>query len=638
MKHKLTVLFRAFFVSLALIVNAGLIAQNPKSDSLKLDSLAMDSAAHESAMLAQELMLQHQQQAMIDSLIRAKLGEEMASLSSDSKRKIELENQLRQMHAQDSIRKAEQIAKIEILKLQSPGFPVAPFEDTLFWVYTKIGSFKPVERAEIISKRIIKVYKEIDFSPDSLRKIQIDEGYDIVYGLDQEIMTITNLDAMWLNESPDSLSERYLSTIRSAVVKEQEANSLFNWAKRIGLVLLIVVCVVGLVWVIRKLFRLGELFLHKNKDKFLKGIKIRNYTLLGPEQELGLAIRGLRIVRTISIIVAIYLALPLLFSVFPDTKVYANTLIGWVLSPAKRALGGLLRFLPNLFTIVVVFILTRYAIRAVKFFATELEEKRFSLPGFHEDWAKPTFNIVKFLMYAFMFVIIWPYLPGSDSPAFQGVSVFLGILLSLGSSSAITNMIAGLVITYMRPFKIGDRVKIGEVTGDVIEKTMLVTRIRTIKNEDITVPNATVLNSSTVNYSASSLTMGLILHTTVTIGYDIPWRKMHETLIKAAGRTPGILTEPSPFVLQTSLDDFYVSYQLNCYTNEASRQAVLYSLLHQNIQDCCNEADIEILSPHFRAMRDGNMITIPADYLPSDYIAPPFRVEQVQASTKPKQD
>ena len=187
-------------------------------------------------------------------------------------------------------------------------------------------------------------------------------------------------------------------------------------------------------------------------------------------------------------------------------------------------------------------------------------------------------------------------------------------------------MVAGLVITYMRPFKIGDRIKIGDITGDVIEKTMLVTRIRTIKNEEITIPNSSVLSGNTTNYSTNANTQGLIVHTTVTIGYDVPWKDMHQALIDAALKTEFIMPDPKPFVLQTSLDDFYVSYQINAYTREASKQAVIYSNLHQNIQDICNERGIEILSPHYRAARDGNNITIPAGYLPKDYKAPTFGI------------
>ena len=276
----------------------------------------------------------------------------------------------------------------------------------------------------------------------------------------------------------------------------------------------------------------------------------------------------------------------------------------------------------------------KYVIRFVRYIFHEIEAEKLKLSGFHADWAMPTYSIVKFLLYAFMFVLIFPYLPGSDSNIFKGVSVFIGVLFSLGSSSAIANMVAGLVITYMRPFKIGDRIKIGDVTGDVVEKTLLVTRIRTIKNEVITIPNSSVLIGNTTNYSSEAIEKGLIIHTTVTIGYDVPWKDMHQALIDAALRTNLILDEPKPFVLQTSLEDFYVSYQINAYTREAGKQALIYSNLHQNIQDVCNERGIEILSPHYRAARDGNMTTIPADYLPNDYKSPSFNVKVETSNDK----
>ena len=178
----------------------------------------------------------------------------------------------------------------------------------------------------------------------------------------------------------------------------------------------------------------------------------------------------------------------------------------------------------------------------------------------------------------------------------------------------------------MRLFKLGDRVKIGDVTGDVIEKSMLVTRIRTIKNEIISIPNSTVMSSHTINYSSDAVEKGLIIHTTVTIGYDVPWKDMHQALIDAALRTDLILKDPGPYVLQTGLEDFYVSYQINASVREANKQAIIYSHLHQNIQDVCNERGIEILSPHYRAARDGNMTTIPSSYLSKNYKAPGFNI------------
>jgi small-conductance mechanosensitive channel len=224
---------------------------------------------------------------------------------------------------------------------------------------------------------------------------------------------------------------------------------------------------------------------------------------------------------------------------------------------------------------------------------------------------------------------MFPYLPGAGSDAFKGVSLFVGVLFSLGSSGAVGNIVAGVVLTYTNAFRVGDRVQIGETVGDVVERTMLVTRVRTIKNVDITIPNGTVLASQVINFTTQAADRGLILHSTVTIGYDVPWRQVHELLIAAAGATENVLAEPAPFVLQTSLDDFYVSYQINAYTELPAVMAQTYSLLHQNIQDRFNEAGVEIMSPHYGALRDGNQATIPADHLAKGYRAPTFRLEQV---------
>ena len=214
-----------------------------------------------------------------------------------------------------------------------------------------------------------------------------------------------------------------------------------------------------------------------------------------------------------------------------------------------------------------------------------------------------------------MIAMIYPYLPGSNSGVFQGISVFVGLIVSLGSSTVIGNIIAGLVITYMRPFKIGDRIQLNDTTGNIIEKTPLVTRIRTPKNEVVTVPNSFVMSSHTVNYSTSAREYGLIIHSEVSIGYDILWRKVNELLIDAALNTPGVVDDPRPFVLETSLSDWYPVYQVNAYIKEADKMPQIYSNLHQNIQDKFNEAGIEIMSPHYMAMRDGNETTIPKDDL-----------------------
>jgi len=215
------------------------------------------------------------------------------------------------------------------------------------------------------------------------------------------------------------------------------------------------------------------------------------------------------------------------------------------------------------------------------------------------------------MIIAFTLVAAFPYIPGSSSPVFKGLSIFVGFLLSLGSTSLVSNIVAGIVLTYTRGLRIGDRVQIADSTGDVIERTALVTRIRTIKNVIISIPNNIVLQNQIINYSAEAAERGLILHTSVTIGYDVPWRLVTDLMIGSALKTINILAKPEPFVLKTSLDDFYITYELNAYTDEPGLMAGTYSELHQNILDQFNKEGVEIMSPSYFAVRDGQGVTIP---------------------------
>jgi len=596
---------------------------------LKPDSILAQNVQkkEDSLQIAQKLLEQAHQQQMIDSLVKAKLEKELEGFSGNNAKRKQLEEQLENITRNDSIKRANQMLKINELRANTTGFPVCPFKDTLFFVYTKVGSFNPKERASTISSRIKRLYENNFFDPKLLVATKSDNTYDIIYNKDFIIVSITAVDALWENENLDSLTSKRLTLIKGTINNERYNSSTINLVIRIAKVGLILLGVIFLIFLINKGFKkLGQIILAK-KDIILSKLNFKPLSFFSLDQQLGFILRVKNILRYFVIALFLYLSLPLIFSVFPDTKDYTNILLNWILTPAKGILNSILAFLPNLVTIIVIFFFTSYTVKGVHYLMVEIENGNIVLDGFHKDFAKPTFGIIRFIMYAFMLVVIFPYLPGSGSPAFQGVSVFLGLLLSLGSSSAIGNIVAGMVITYMRPFKIGDRVKIGEITGDVLEKTLLVTRIKTIKNEEITVPNSAVLSSHTVNFSAQASTDGLIVHTTITLGYDVPWKLVHKTLITAASRTSRLLDKPTPFVLQTSLDDFYVSYQINAYTKDAAKQALIYSELHQNIQDCCNEVGIEILSPHYKALRDGNMSTIPSDYLPKDYQIPSFNVD-----------
>ncbi len=497
---------------------------------------------------------------------------------------------------------------ISVEKLK--GYPVNPFKDTLFLVYNKVGSFSAKERANYISNKIKRLYDESFFEKDSILLIPSDVSLDIVYKNDLVIMSVLEADAKAENQSISFVAKRNLALIRNAIIYQNENYS--QLPKRVGYTLLLILIISLVLFLAGKLFNLLKKYIVKNKARYFKGVSYNSIKILSQEKQQFIFLRIFGFIKILTLIFIVYLSLPVLFSIFPATKEYTTTLLQWILTPAKSVLMGLIDFLPSLITIIVIVIIFKYALKVIKFFFYEIKSENIKIDGFYSDWALPTFNIIRLLMYAFMLVIIFPYLPGSDSSIFKGVSVFVGILFSLGSSNAIANMVAGLVITYMRPFKIGDYIKIGDVSGEVIEKTALVTRIRTPKFEDITIPNATVLSSTSTNYSSNTQhsTNGLLVHTTVSIGYDVPWEAIHKALIEAALKTEMIEKEPQPFVLQTSLDDFYVSYQINVYTKHPTKQPRIYSSLHQNIQDSFNAAGIEIMSPHYSALRDGNATTV----------------------------
>lgn len=565
---------------------------------------------------------------LADTIQRRAIRAQLEGLTpEDSLQGAVLQIQLDSLGQNLQSRQAALNQQMDSLRSITSGVPVVLRQDTLFFLIAGQGPFGPVERAGRISEMLNQLEQTRNFDFDILKILEDQESAYIMFG-EEVLATITDRDAWWSNQSRKALAEQYTAKVRDTLATYRDQTQLISKVLR----LVILVLVLGIFWFgIRYLNRMltwmNVRFLRKGKHWFIRELKFRHYQILSAEQGEELLRRLLIALKWLIIAFTVYALLPVVFSIFPVTKPIATKLLNLILNPVKSFAAAFIGYLPELFTIIVVILITRYFLLFLKFVSREVETGHLKLPGFYEDWAQPTYNLLKILIIVFAFVIIFPYLPGSDSPAFQGVGVFLGLLVSLGSSSAISNIIAGLVIIYMRAFKIGDRVKIGDTTGDVIEKTMLITRVRTIKNEEVTIPNSTILNGNTINYSANAEKTGLILNTTVTIGYDVPWRQVQELLAGAALKTEHIKEQPEPFILQTSLDDFYVSYQVNAYTGRPELAAKIYSELHSNIQDAFNEAGVEILSPHYRAARDGNMITIPPDFLPKDYKAPAFNVK-----------
>ncbi|MDR1302477.1 MAG: mechanosensitive ion channel family protein [Treponema sp.] len=370
---------------------------------------------------------------------------------------------------------------------------------------------------------------------------------------------------------------------------------------RLGIVVAIVIAQAVLIRLSGYLFKQLQKKLEVYGHTHFKPLTIKRYRLLETDQMLKMAFFLLRIVHGVVVIFQLYLTLPLIFSFFEPTKHLASTLFGYILNPLQSTVLNIINYIPSLITIFVIIIIARYALRGIKFFTLQIERGKLVIPGFYSDWAEPTFNILRVLLYTFTIIVIYPNLPNSDSAVFQGVSVFMGIMFSLGSSSIIGNLVAGIVITYMRPFTIGDRIKLNDIIGFVVEKTATVTRIRTNKNEFVTIPNMTVLTSSITNYhfSAAEKEEGLILHADVTMGYAVPWTTVHQILLDAAAKTTHVLETPKPYVLQTALDDYYARYEINVYTKTVDKIPRIYSELYQNLQDGFKAAHIDLTAPSY---------------------------------------
>lgn len=590
--------FRFYFFCLLFLSVSGISAQVVEK---VLDIFAGDSLSAPVAVSAVDS----------DSVRLTKVQEELAAVRlNEANLRMEIEQMKLTAYAADSVKRTRQEQRIDSLRQVTQGVPVIVDDDTLFYFYAKRGGHTPQQRAENVANDITALGKRFNLKPDSLYIESSDIVTDVMYD-NKVIVSFTDQDGLWEGCTRDQLAAEKRLVILEKLKVMKEEHGFLQLCKRVAYFVLVLVGQFLLFWGTNWLFRRVKVRIVKLRNTRLKPFSIQDYELLDTHKQVKLLIFLASLVRYAFMLLQLLLSVPLLFSIFPQTKNLAFQLFSYIWNPVKSILVGIVSYIPNLFTIFVICLAIRYLVRLFRYLAGEVQSERLKLRGFYPDWAIPTYHIIRFLLYAFMIAMIYPYLPGSNSGVFQGISVFVGLIVSLGSSTVIGNIIAGLVITYMRPFKIGDRIKLNDTTGNVIEKTPLVTRIRTPKNEVVTIPNSFVMSSHTVNFSQSAREYGLIIHSEVSIGYDVPWRKVNKLLIEAALNTPGVVDDPRPFILSTSLNDWYPVYQVNAYIKDADKLAQIYSDLHQSIQDRFNEEGIEIMSPHYMAVRDGNASTLP---------------------------
>lgn len=526
---------------------------------------------------------------------------------------IVLQNERDSNGKNDSILKVKQKLQIDSLRLTTRGAPLVIEEDTLFTIYARIGGMKPEERVEKATMSILTLGKSLTMTHDSIYTYFSDFSTDIMAG-ERLIINITDQDALWQNTTRDELALEYLSIIEHKVTFLHDKYGLENKVKSILMALAVIVGQGLVIYLTNKICQKFRTCTIKFARKKFKPISVKGFEILNVKQEKKISISLVNILKYILILFQLFFSLSLLFSIFPETESIAYLILSYIWIPAKDIIMSFFRFIPNFLKIVLIYFVFKYIIKGLKYIINEIANGRFTINGFYADWAYPTYTILRFLLYSFMIIMIWPLLPGSSSPIFQGVSVFLGLIFSLGSTSVIGNLVAGFVITYMRPFRIGDQIKLNDVVGKVIEKTPFVIRVLTPKKETITIPNSFILSSHTTNYSATAKDTGIIIYPTVTVGYDIMPKRVEELLIKAAMETEGVLKKPAPFVLVKELADFYCCYQVNAYTRRVEAIPMMYSLLQRNIIETFNAAGIEIMSPHFYAKHDEENIIIPNEY------------------------
>jgi small-conductance mechanosensitive channel len=461
-----------------------------------------------------------------------------------------------------------------------------------------VSSYPAAVRARQIKERIEAAAADPTVSLESLRIVENEGIVQIVAG-NRPLVAFVDADAALEQVGPADLASVYLARIRDAIGSYRDARS--PAALKRGVVnvliatLVFIVAIAAFLWVWRRAANL----ITPRLQPYIRAIQFQSFTVMRAESIAGVLRSAFHALRAVALLTAILIYAGVVFAQFPWTRRLSRDLGAVVFEPVKVIGRGIIDAIPSLVFLTVLFFVVRLGLRVTRLFFDAVSTESVTLKGFERDWAQPTYKIVRAAIIVLALIVAYPYIPGSQSDAFKGVSLFLGVVLSLGSSSAISNIVAGYMMTYRRAFRIGDRIKIGEIIGDVIEFRLQVTHLRSFKNEEIIVPNSQILTRDVLNYSSIARTEGLILHTEVGIGYETPWRQVKAMLLVAADRTPGLLGDPPPFVWLKKLGDFAITYELNVYCHQPQGMWRLYTVLHQNILDVFNEYGVQIMTPAY---------------------------------------
>lgn len=479
-------------------------------------------------------------------------------------------------------------------------FPTAPvrFDERTLFTVRGTSSYPAPVRAAAITERISAVARDPAFSPAELTIVPSGIGLEIRAG-NSVLIGLVPADANLESVRLETLASSHKRRIGDAIGQYREEREPRRLLRGLGLALPATLAFVALTLLLRAVFRRLDGALERRVQARVATFPTGSLQFVQGRQLWEAVTATLRGLHLILVLVLLYFTAQFVLVQFPWTRGLGEKLLTLVVDPLLDIGTGFLDFVPNLLFLIVLGIVVRYGLRLFKLYFSALERGTAQLAGFEPAWSMPAYKLVRALAIALALVMAYPYLPGAGSEALQGVSVFAGLLLSLGASSAVSNLIAGYINTFGRVFRVGDIIKVGDVTGEVTETRLLTTRVRTIKNEEVTIPNGTMINTYLVNYSALAASRGLVLYTEVGIGYQVPWRQVHAMLEEAARRTPGLLPDPPAFILQRQLGHFAVVYQLNVYSGTARGMATIRSNLHQHVLDVFNEYGVQIMTPAY---------------------------------------
>ena len=482
----------------------------------------------------------------------------------------------------------------------------------IFRVRTALQEADPAARAAAIRARLARAVADVHVSADSVRLVSTADGVRVTLGPTfLWLISPGDVEGMGAGELAGLLGG-LPDRIRDGVERERASRRPTRVLLSLALAALYTIVALLLARALVALSRRWRRVLEERLPALVGEVRVRGFQLLS-RRHLRAAASFVARIDVIGGALLAYAWLAAVFALFPWTQGWSWWLLHFGRTQISQAVVSVANAIPGLLMIVVIFLVFRWLTRASGRFFDAIASGSLVLRGFHPELAPPSKRLARILLWIVALMLAYPYIPGAQTRAVQGVSVLLGVMVSLGSTGVVGNAIAGVVLTYSRAFRAGDRVKLGEHVGDVVSLGFFATKLRTLRNEEVTLPNGQIASGAVLNYSRLAEDPGLILHTQVTIGYDSDWRQVHALLIEAAGHVEGIAAEPVPWVYQRALDDNYVSYEICAITHHPQDQLALYSRLHEQIQDAFARAGVEILSPAYHALRDGNATVLPAE-------------------------